>query len=557
MEPRQWGSDYLDVFCTELLKKLLVKNPEIVTALKCDGPGNEFRWGSGCSGTDSPRWVYSAIAQALQREVPNNTMSFKHECSAECVPIKRDFVNAFATPGILTADIFELCLEDVRNFAGGRVCQCDPIRELQDMDCFIAGFVCKSVSALNSMHWEAARSAIWDEHTKTGSTLWAVILFLERCRPKSFILENVFGLKRKMQHEVVLERLRNSGYAAYVRESNPLEYQHPQDRDRLYFQGFRIDLVEAAGISSDRVVDIALGWHDQLLSTSAGREMTSLDSFLLKEDDTYIVQSRQKKLEKVISGPRPASVPKSSGSGPSPKWVAKHRQQSIACYKSNYDDSKVTEYPDYALLPDRIKDLLDFEHLEFPDKTQAILNCSQSKITRGRNGSSPTVTPRCTMWITHRARLCVGRELMALQGLHIDPAQYDELALSDNQIADLAGNAFCTVCCATEQLVGICMLALLEGKRSGLQAELEVALLGSGSDDGDDDDALAAEAGAELSDSGGSPAAEAAAGPTAEVEQVQHVQQVQEGAETESDEDWGAALPRRKRWRITDMQFDF
>jgi site-specific DNA-cytosine methylase len=148
-----------------------------------------------------------------------------------------------------------------------------------------------------------------------------------------------------------------------VRESNPLEYQHPQDRDRLYFQGFRIDLVEAAGISSDRVVDIALGWHDQLLSTSAGREMTSLDSFLLKEDDTYIVQSRQKKLEKVISGPRPASVPKSSGSGPSPKWVAKHRQQSIACYKSNYDDSKVTEYPDYALLPDRIKDLLDFEHL--------------------------------------------------------------------------------------------------------------------------------------------------------------------------------------------------
>ena len=80
----------------------------------------------------------------------------------------------------------------------------EPIVEFAGMDTFCAGFSCQSVSILNNDH-ETARGALGNTTTKTGKTFHGVLCFLQRCRPSSFLLENVQGLERNGQVDAVIQ----------------------------------------------------------------------------------------------------------------------------------------------------------------------------------------------------------------------------------------------------------------------------------------------------------------------------------------------------------------
>ena len=66
------------------------------------------------------------------------------------------------------------------------------------------------------------------------------------------------------------------------------------------------------------------------------------------------------------------------------------------------------------------------------------------------------MTPRSQLYLGARGRLMVGLEAMYLQGIHYGSRQVRLLEVHRNQeslVADLAGNAFHTWCCAAMVLV--------------------------------------------------------------------------------------------------------
>ena len=187
-----------------------------------------WRWGSACSGTDSPSWIQTSIAEAAQLFCGEARMS-AHVFSAEIVAWKRDWIKSLCPPQRLVADILDLSAEKAHD------CIMDEQfvlkSELAEMDSFIAGFSCKSVSALN-VDKQTAQHALMDPATTTGETFRGVLRFLQSHRPKSCILENVRGLERGGQVEEVLKVLARTGYCCVPLLVTPREYGHPQERQR-------------------------------------------------------------------------------------------------------------------------------------------------------------------------------------------------------------------------------------------------------------------------------------------------------------------------------------
>lgn len=200
-EPR-WGPHYLRDLATSCLAKVEDAVPKSIDSLKHwlnakeeDAKPKEFSWGSGCSGTDSPQWTFAGIKEAFRGA--SMDINFSHIVSAEKDPAKRNFLEVMASPEALAGDVFDISAEWCYDHAHKRYVK--PALMFTSLMCFIAGFVCKSVSMLNN-HVSTANEAVWNTATSTGSTLWAVLLFAQRMRPVSIILENVYGLLRTLLH---------------------------------------------------------------------------------------------------------------------------------------------------------------------------------------------------------------------------------------------------------------------------------------------------------------------------------------------------------------------
>jgi site-specific DNA-cytosine methylase len=236
----RWGDSYLADVAFHCLGNIK-RNPSLADLLldldvfldKRSGAELDYTWASGCSGTDSPRWGYNAIKQALVRfGFPSHFTTF-HAASAERDQTKREFIKRLVKPRRLVKDVFELSGRvalDVLSTHHG--VQFFPSAELSDLDVFLIGFVCKSVSFLNT-NKDAAQVAAWNADSLTGSTLRAAILFLERMKPRAAILENVMGLLVNSQHLYVVSLLERAGYTVVLIFATPIEVGIPHDRPRL------------------------------------------------------------------------------------------------------------------------------------------------------------------------------------------------------------------------------------------------------------------------------------------------------------------------------------
>ena len=177
-------------------------------------------WGSSCSGTESPLWVFEALSQ-------NNYLTHTHVFSAEIDPDKRSWIQHItqatrrvrrkrAHHTLLFCDILDVSRPSATCANNGVVAPAD---YCEDLDLFLAGFSCKDVSFLNVNRGSASECTETHSGT-TGGTFLGVKLIVEMRRPKAFILENVVGLLVKGQIYKVVEQLEAKGYIVIWRVQN-------------------------------------------------------------------------------------------------------------------------------------------------------------------------------------------------------------------------------------------------------------------------------------------------------------------------------------------------
>ena len=237
---------------------------------------------------------------------------------------------------------------------------------------------------------------------------------------------------------------------------NPLDYGHPQHRPRLYFLGIHTSLIIDSGVDEKVVKDRMLKME---LAMRRGHPAVGIDSVLVADDTPYISSFSVAAKAKVEQKPRSHIDPKTEKivRKNTPKWVKKHatlRAQTHLRRGPSVDEEWLRAQPEYLVLPDRVKDMLDIHGLAKTD-VPCLVEVSQSSVNF-KEGAAMTVTPQGMIWISHRARLCRARDRMAIQGLFLSSDDYavlEQKEITERQLQDLAGNAFCTASALPAALV--------------------------------------------------------------------------------------------------------
>jgi DNA (cytosine-5)-methyltransferase 1 len=108
--------------------------------------------------------------------------------------------------------------------------------EGQEIVGIIGGPPCQSWSEAGAL------KGIDDER---GQLFYDYIRILRQIKPKFFVAENVSGIlaeRHKEAIEEIKEKFKRSGYTLFMKMLNAEDYECPQDRDRVFFIGFRSDL---------------------------------------------------------------------------------------------------------------------------------------------------------------------------------------------------------------------------------------------------------------------------------------------------------------------------
>jgi DNA-cytosine methyltransferase len=110
--------------------------------------------------------------------------------------------------------------------------------DLPEFDFMIGGFPCQTFSIMG------ARCGLEDK--ERGQIIYGLVDILKAKNVKYFILENVKGLvnhDRGRTLKIVLELLSNAGYKVYHNILNSLDFGVPQMRERIYFVGIQMKLI--------------------------------------------------------------------------------------------------------------------------------------------------------------------------------------------------------------------------------------------------------------------------------------------------------------------------
>ena len=160
--PCVWGEHYARDFALSVLEDQ--RQTSLVHALKGYCHHNEWSWSSGCSGTDSPAWMYKGVKEALISL--GVVFVVDHIASCEICPKKRGFIRVVVSPPPkeLYACVFDATRDEAHDFMSGTVRRCDADNASRT---WIIGFSCKSGSGLNAHRPEnfiqerAGSTGIW------------------------------------------------------------------------------------------------------------------------------------------------------------------------------------------------------------------------------------------------------------------------------------------------------------------------------------------------------------------------------------------------------------
>jgi hypothetical protein len=252
----------------------------------------------------------------------------------------------------------------------------------------------------------------------------------------------------------------------------------------LYFIAFRKSSLDAAGVDAIQLSQMVREMYDAM--QHAFVDLFPINDVLTSEEDPHVQAIKAQALERVdqllnldVVGFRKRKV---TAVASTPKWVCKHKKLSEACSRSAWRDGFVDRFPEYMLLPDRCKDMLDHQKVQFPANEPIVLNISQSKVS-STVGYSSCVTPKAMLWLAERGRFANGHDFMALQAIHI--SNYDAVGsvLSDSQLKDLAGNAFCAVNSLAAQILALFVLTMLQRRLAHGSSDADATSSSSSGDD--------------------------------------------------------------------------
>ena len=191
----------------------------------------KLKVGTACSGTDSVMKVLARLQVATGWE-------FEHTFSCEFSETKRRWLTD-NFPGVqhIFVDVTELHKGIALDAVSGRPVPVPPV------DLFIAGFVCKSVSAENAQRAEFA-DCIARSSGLTGETFRGVQLFCQEFQPSIVICENVSGLVKRIGGseppiEAVEREFAAMGYSVGHEVLDSRHFLLPQRRTRCWIWAMR------------------------------------------------------------------------------------------------------------------------------------------------------------------------------------------------------------------------------------------------------------------------------------------------------------------------------
>ena len=312
------------------------------------------------------------------------------------------------------------------------------------IDMFIAGFVCKDLSAESSKRTENALH----ENGQSGITWRAVKAYVVFRLPKIVRLENVKGLKQDLTTVIVAMGL--VGYNCISFELDSSGFFLPQKRVRIYIVCVRH--------GSDALLE-DIAHFIALFGTN--NPVSDASSFLVPAHEDLLLQEQAQTVERFHKG----ELNPEKGCGcKRRKWMTDHAIAQSALSEMrpmkslSLDPLLVECYPDLALLSAREWDMLVLTGTEMPDAVERIakLSASLNRVDFHEGGIIPTLTARSRFFFTRRGRLLRGREALRLQGMFV-PAEITN-AFSDTFLLSKSGNAFSATVCMAVVLAVFCAL---------------------------------------------------------------------------------------------------
>ena len=190
--------------------------------------------------------------------------------------------------------------------------------------------------------------------------------------------------------------------------------------------------------------------------------LSDIDTFLYPEDHEYVQDRRAEQIAQFerwqTAIERPLSdKQRETASDAQPKWVKKQKRlyDSAQVWPSTtaWQSWMLDECPEFAVMADRTREMLDVTKVALPvDPRKLVVRLDQSR-PGVKEGTTPTITPGCTLWLAHRGRTLLAREKLALQGIYVSQATVAKFG--ERLTSDLAGNAFCTTSCMMAVIVAL------------------------------------------------------------------------------------------------------
>ncbi|KAG5191768.1 S-adenosyl-L-methionine-dependent methyltransferase [Tribonema minus] len=424
----------------DMFRDLMGRAPRVEGALAA--LARPLRVATMCSGTESPLLALSMICNAA-KELYGAELQIEHVFSCEIEPFKQAYIERNFSPPILFRDIRELGGEKATTAYGSLV------EVPGEVDLLVAGTSCVDYSNLNNEKKDL------DAKGESGQTFRGMMQWVVKNRPPLVILENVCGAP----WERVAERFEENGYnAGFMRVDTKLHYI-PHTRTRGYL---------LATLDSDKT--IPLQWQD-LVRRLERPSSSTLEAFLLPNDDPRVHSARA-----ALAGKQDTQKarPRTDWGRCETRHQRARLEEELGVKRplTGWEDGGLCKLPDYAWTDwgrsqvDRVLDLMDINLLRLAKKGQdpmyktLVWNLSQNvDRTTGsvRPGICPCLTPSMVPFVTNRGGPLVGLEALSLQGIPVD-----DLLLtreSEDNMADLAGNAMTTTVVGTAILAAILLTA--------------------------------------------------------------------------------------------------
>ncbi|CAL1159882.1 unnamed protein product [Cladocopium goreaui] len=484
-------SDVLGSAAKVMISRLTNLAPELMQQ-KVRSLPRTLSVGDFFSGTGAFSKVISETITALKDIFPDETIDLtaKHCFMSEVVQFKQKFLlEAFKGN-----DFDDCCLfsdatkvftderECLRHKGRTAPCSCEIPSEL---NIFGGGFSCKSFSKLNN-EFESFKKALAEmmEESSSYVTFKSCNDALKFIELDMFLLENVDLEADSENLTLILKALSEAGFSCKTYKLISSDFAVPQRRVRIYILGF----------SNKRQPQIAFKNVDKMIDLFR-LPCVDPDKFLLDDDDPAVmkeldrrrsVRARadqpkepEKNQKKDTAGDKGTTEEKEKDQS---KWQATHQElaekRGIQWPLTVPDELSKSEW--FSTLNAREQEVYLFVLNESTTLTQsgrqpirfADIYHSANRTPVSAADVLPTILPGTKMidLQSNAKRLLLGRELLALQGLDYDDGLLDKF--SENQLSDLAGNAYTSTAFLTMFLAGLFELSFVTPSESEQEEEV-------------------------------------------------------------------------------------